>query len=114
MNCRMAKRIVEVILDDLQKRQGTLDHRLRPGGRLQGVHVFAREETSLQLADVVPTFRERERRLASEITLKITFTERTVVKGAKTGGQSSQAADETELPQNPTLDRPEADFAGKG
>ena len=87
---------------------------MRPGGRLQGVHVFAREETCLQLADVVPTFRERQRRLASQITLKITFTEHSVVEGAKTGGQSPQAADKTELAQNPALDRSEADFAGKG
>ena len=77
MDCRMAKRIVEVVLNDLQKRHGTPEHRLRPGGRLQGVHVFTREETRLQLADVVPTFRERQRRVASQIALKITFTEHT-------------------------------------
>ena len=53
-------------------------------------------------------------RLAGQIMLEITFTEHRVVEGAKTGGQSPQAADETELGQNPALDRSEADFAGKG
>ena len=93
----MAKRVVEVILDNLQKRHGTPEHRLRPGSRLQGVHVFAREETRLQLADVVPTFRERQRRVASQIVLKITFAEHSVVEGAKTDSQSPQTADKTEL-----------------
>ena len=114
MDGRMAKRSVEVVFNNLQERHDIPEHRLRPGGRLQGLHVFTREETCLQLADVVPTFRERQRRVASQITLEITFTKHRVVEGAKTGGQSPQAADETELAQNPALEYSEADFAGKG
>src|SRR4051794_10274449 len=113
INCRMAKRIVEVVLNDLQKRQGARDERLRPRGRLQCVEIFAREKTCLQLADVVPTFRQRERRLAGQSMLKITFTEHSVVKRAKTGSQSPQAPDETKLTKNPAFDRSEADFADK-
>lgn len=97
MDHRMAKRIVELVLDDLQKRLDIPEHRLRSGGRLQGFHVFARWETCLQLTDVVPTFRKRQPGVASQITLKIPFTEHSVVEGSKTGGQSPQAADETEL-----------------
>src|ERR1700684_2326936 len=97
----MTKRVVEMILNDFQTRPGL---RLRPQGRLQGVHVFARVETCLQLADVVPTFRERQRRVASQSTLKVTFTEHGVIEGTKTRGQSAQAADQTELTQNPALE----------
>src|ERR1700722_2618368 len=114
MDCRMAERVVEMELDDLQKRQGTPDHRSCPGGCLQGVGIFAREETCLQLADVVPAFRQCQRRLAKQITLKITLTEVRVIEAAKTGGQAPQAADETKLAQNPALDRSEPDLAGKG
>ncbi len=39
------------------------------------VYVFASEKAHLQLADVVPTFRERQRRVAIQITLEIIFTE---------------------------------------
>ncbi len=75
MDRRMAKRIVEVVLDDLQQRRGIPEHRFRPGGGLQGVRVFAREETRLQFADVVPTFGKRQRRIARQITLEISFAE---------------------------------------
>src|SRR5580658_4766151 len=114
MDCRVAKSVVEMVLDDLQKRHSIPEHRLRPGGRLQGVHVFTREETRLQLADVVPAFRKRQRRVAGQITLQIAFMEHGIVEGAEPGGQSPQAADETKLAQNPALDRSETDLAGKG
>ena len=57
MDRRVAKRTIEVILNDIQTKHNRPEHRLRPGGRVQGVHVFAREETCLQLADVVRTIR---------------------------------------------------------
>ena len=84
VNCRPAKRVIEVILNHLQKRHDTPERSLRPRSRLQSFHVFAREETSLQLADVVPTLRKRQRRVANQIALKITFAEHSVVEGSKT------------------------------
>src|ERR1700722_911280 len=114
MDRRVAKCNIEVVFKAIQTKRNSPELRSRPRGRLQGVYIFAREKTRLQLADVIRTIGERQRLVAGQIMLKITFTELSVVEGAKTGGQSPQAADETKLGQNPALYRSEADFAGIG
>src|SRR5271170_2412934 len=113
MDCCMAKRIVEAELCDLQKGVGLRGNQLRSGCRPQGIHIFTRNEMCLQFADVVPTFRMRQHRVASQIALKIAFSELCVVEGAKTNGQSPQAADETELGPNRGLECSGADLADK-